>query len=101
MRVSGRSQTAGYDNLNRVASASGAYGSESYTYDGVGNRLTRVVGGTTKTYGYLTPPQNPGHDDHHPQQHARLHLSAHWAGVVGYARRFAHLYLHRQQQWPQ
>ena len=45
--VSGRSQTLTYDNLNRVASAtaSGSYGSQSYTYDGVGNRLTRVVGG--------------------------------------------------------
>ncbi len=37
-------------NMYRVASASGAYGSQSYTYDGVGNRLTRVVSGTTETY---------------------------------------------------
>ena len=27
-------QTVGYDNLNRVASAAGVYGSQSYTYDG-------------------------------------------------------------------
>lgn len=41
-----------YDNLNRLNSASGLYGSQSYTYDGVGNRLTRVIGGTTDTYAY-------------------------------------------------
>src|SRR5579863_2636608 len=54
--VLNRSQTIGYDNLNRVASASasGSYGSQSYTYDGVGNRLTRVLGGTTETYAYAS-----------------------------------------------
>jgi RHS repeat-associated protein len=41
-----------YDNLNRLNSASGLYGSQSYTYDGVGNRLTRVIGSTTDTYAY-------------------------------------------------
>src|SRR6266567_8203613 len=50
--VSGRTQALAYDNLNRVATGSGAYGSQSYTYDGVGNRLTRVVGGTTDSYAY-------------------------------------------------
>ncbi len=40
--------------LNCLASASGAYGSQSYTYDGVGNRLTRVLGGATETYAYTT-----------------------------------------------
>jgi RHS repeat-associated protein len=49
---SARSQTLGYDNLNRLNSASGAYGSLSFTYDGVGNRATRVVGSTTETYNY-------------------------------------------------
>ena len=50
--VSGRTQAVGYDDLNCVATASGAYGSQSYTYDGVGNRLARVVGSTTDTYAY-------------------------------------------------
>ncbi len=50
--ASSRTQTLGYDNLNRLNSASGLYGSQSYTYDGVGNRLTRVVGSTTDTYAY-------------------------------------------------
>jgi YD repeat-containing protein len=49
---SARSQTLGYDNLNRLNSASGAYGSLSFTYDGVGNRATRVVGSTTENYNY-------------------------------------------------
>ena len=48
----GRSQTVTYDDLNRVATAGGAYGSQSYTYDGVGNRLTRVIGTTTDAYAY-------------------------------------------------
>ena len=47
-----RTQIVTYDNLNRVATASGAYGAQSYTYDGVGNRLTRVLGATTETYVY-------------------------------------------------
>jgi len=46
------SQILTYDDLNRVATASGIYGSQSYTYDGVGNRKTRVLGGTTETYAY-------------------------------------------------
>jgi RHS repeat-associated protein len=49
---SARSQTISYDDLNRVASAIGVYGSQSYSYDGVGNRLMRVIGGTTETYAY-------------------------------------------------
>lgn len=49
---SGSSQTFGYDDLNRLSSATGAYGALSYTYDGVGNRLTRVSGATTDTYAY-------------------------------------------------
>jgi RHS repeat-associated protein len=50
--VSARTQMIAYDHLNRIASASGAYGSQGYTYDGVGNRLTRVTGATTETYAY-------------------------------------------------
>lgn len=52
--VSARTQALTYDNLNRVASASGLYGAQGYTYDGVGNRLTRSIGGTTDTYAYAS-----------------------------------------------
>jgi RHS repeat-associated protein len=51
---SARSQMLGYDDFNRLNSASGAYGSLSFTYDGVGNRATSVAGGTTETYSYGT-----------------------------------------------
>jgi RHS repeat-associated protein len=51
---SSRSQTLGYDNLNRLNVASGAYGSLAFTYDGVGNRTTRVAGATTETYNYAS-----------------------------------------------
>lgn len=37
-----RSQSYGYDSLYRLTSASGIYGSLAYTYDKVGNRLTRT-----------------------------------------------------------
>ncbi|WP_249279164.1 RHS repeat-associated core domain-containing protein [Bordetella genomosp. 5] len=50
--VPSRSQTITYDNLNRVASATGAYGAHTYTYDASGNRRTRTVAGSTETYGY-------------------------------------------------
>ena len=52
--TSGRSQTLTYDDLNRLWSGTGAYGSQSYTYDGVGNRATETVGSTTSTYAYTT-----------------------------------------------
>ena len=44
-----RDQGFGYDKLSRLTSATGAYGSIGYTYDGVGNRKTRDVtlGGVT------------------------------------------------------
>jgi RHS repeat-associated protein len=48
------SQTFGYDQLNRLTSAAGRYGSISYTYDDVGNRLTRNTNGTVETYTYFT-----------------------------------------------
>ena len=50
--TTGRSQTFSYDDLNRLTSASGVYGSLSFTYDGVGNRSTRVASGTTDSYVY-------------------------------------------------
>ena len=39
--------TYGYDRLSRITSVAGANGSRTYTYDPIGNRLTKVVGGTT------------------------------------------------------
>jgi len=46
------SQTFGYDDLYRLTSATGAYGTIGYTYDQVGNRLTRTLDGQTDTYAY-------------------------------------------------
>jgi RHS repeat-associated protein len=37
------SQEFGYDELNRLTSASGNYGEIGYRYDGVGNRLNRTI----------------------------------------------------------
>jgi RHS repeat-associated protein len=47
--AAGRDETYTVDSLNRLHTASGAYGSRTYTYDNNGNRLTRVYGGTTQT----------------------------------------------------
>lgn len=51
------SQTLTYDPTNRLigaASGTGGYGTFSWTYDKVGNRLTQVQGSTTTTYTYAT-----------------------------------------------
>ncbi len=45
-----RNQSFTYDDLNRLWSASGLYGAESWLYDGVGNRTSATVNGTTSTY---------------------------------------------------
>jgi RHS repeat-associated protein len=42
------SQSFGYDALNRLTAATGAYGSFSYTYDSVGNRLTQSQAGLSQ-----------------------------------------------------
>ncbi|MGH8414039.1 MAG: RHS repeat-associated core domain-containing protein [Gammaproteobacteria bacterium] len=47
--VGGNSQTLGYDNLNRLSTGSGAYGSQSYGYDANGNRNTETLNGTNTT----------------------------------------------------
>lgn len=50
-------QTLGYDVINRLTSATsgaGGYGSYSWTYDKVGNRLTQVLGSTSTSYGYTS-----------------------------------------------
>jgi len=52
---SNRSQTLQYDLLGRVVQGSGLYGNDNYTYDAVGNRLTRTLvttGTASTTYGY-------------------------------------------------
>lgn len=43
-----------YDPMGRLLSARGPYGTISYTYDHVGNRLTRTINDETETYSYLT-----------------------------------------------
>ena len=48
-----RSQTFVYDNLNRLTSATGLYGTNTYAYDAVGNRTQRTVtvpSAATETY---------------------------------------------------
>ncbi|MEY4766828.1 MAG: hypothetical protein RI907_3501 [Pseudomonadota bacterium] len=46
--------TYGWDGLSRLSSAATPTSSYGYTYDGVGNRSTTTVGGTTTSYGYPT-----------------------------------------------
>jgi len=48
--VGSNSQTLGYDNLNRLNTGSGAYGSLSYGYDANGNRNTETLNGTNTTF---------------------------------------------------
>jgi len=50
--TSGSSQTFGYDALDRLTGAAGAYGSLGYTYDSVGNRLSHSFDGSPTTYAY-------------------------------------------------
>jgi RHS repeat-associated protein len=42
-----------YDALNRLAQAVGPYGTITYTYDKVGNPLTRTINGQTESFIYL------------------------------------------------
>jgi len=49
-----RSQAFDYDALDHLVSALGAYGYRDYTYDSVGNRLTRESGTLTEDYTYAT-----------------------------------------------
>jgi YD repeat-containing protein len=50
--TTGNSQALGYDVLNRLTSATGAYGAFGWTYDKLGNRLTQTLAGTATAYGY-------------------------------------------------
>jgi len=47
-------QAFGYDVLNRLTSAGGAYGSLAYTYDKVGNRLKQTLDAAVTNYGYTS-----------------------------------------------
>ena len=49
-----RTKSFGYDDLNRLTSATATnlYGAESYTYDPINNLRTRLTGGQTLTYNY-------------------------------------------------
>ena len=46
------SETYGYEAREKLASADGPYSPIAYTYDGVGNRLTKTTGGVADTYSY-------------------------------------------------
>ncbi|MCU7853101.1 MAG: RHS repeat protein [Candidatus Thiodiazotropha sp. (ex Monitilora ramsayi)] len=48
-----RDQQFGYDQLDRLTSASGAFGALGYTYDATGNRLSLSDGTTIETYSYV------------------------------------------------
>jgi len=49
---SNRNQTFGYDNLDRLNSATGGYGSLGYGYDPIGNRLNKTTDGNLTNYSY-------------------------------------------------
>jgi RHS repeat-associated protein len=49
---SSRSQSFGYDDLYRLTSAAGVYGSIGYTYDRVGNRKSETQGTQSDSYAY-------------------------------------------------
>jgi RHS repeat-associated protein len=52
--ISSLSQSFVYDGLNRLVSATGVYGTIDFSYDKVGNRLTRTVGGQSDIYSYVS-----------------------------------------------
>ncbi|GEM_PF-6711111 len=58
---SGRSETYTVDDLNRLHTASGAYGSRTYTYDNNSGRSTKVVGTTTYTTTRVTSKNRIDH----------------------------------------
>lgn len=55
--IPARSQTLGYDDLNRLNAATGLYGTEGYLYDRTGNRTQRTLGSTTESYA-ISPTSN-------------------------------------------
>jgi RHS repeat-associated protein len=50
--VSGRNESYVYTANNRLQEGDGAWGTLTWTYDGVGNRTSEVLGSTTSTYSY-------------------------------------------------
>lgn len=52
--VTSSDQSFGYDALDRLSTATGAYGSQVYSYDGIGNRLSLTVDANTTNYSYFT-----------------------------------------------
>jgi RHS repeat-associated protein len=48
------SQSFDQDALHRITTDAGSYGTKTYTYDGVGNRLTRTHGAVTQTLTYTS-----------------------------------------------
>src|SRR2546427_1258000 len=47
-----RTRSMTYDNVDRLASASGIWGSMSFAYDALGNRTSKITSGGTTTYSY-------------------------------------------------
>ena len=45
-------QTFGHSAANRLNSATGPYGAQSWIYDGVGNRTSQTLSGVTTAYTY-------------------------------------------------
>ena len=56
-----RNESFGVDNLNRLHTASGKYGSRTYNYDNNSNRTSRVAGATTYTYANVTSKNRLDH----------------------------------------
>ena len=52
--VPANNQTLGYDVINRLHTATGSYGSYTWTDDKVGNLQSLKIGAVTTTYGYTT-----------------------------------------------
>jgi RHS repeat-associated protein len=52
LTINGNSESYGYDWLNRLTSSTGPWGSYTYVYDQVGNRIRMVQGSTTTVYCY-------------------------------------------------
>jgi len=48
-----KDKTFTYDALNRLIAANGSYGAINYSYDNVGNRITKVTNDDTETYTYV------------------------------------------------
>lgn len=56
-----RNETLTVDDLNRLHTASGKYGSRTYTYDNNSNRATEVIGSTTYTYSNVSSKNRLDH----------------------------------------